>query len=525
MTSRLVIVAVVAALLGVFLPICAFEQPETSIWPALRFHFKLKRSSMNVYGQSSFDMYANPTLSENQDKVLYDVSATFKGESTVYNYTLIDGTAYSSSWESADSGAITTVNCLNSETGKLPAINSIVAALNDAAAVSGDRSESIDCPSGNLFKVAVNGVDLALCALGSSGFTLFGSDMDVTVEFMKNHFDIQEPSTNMNELCEKVVASSGVTPFGKSVLTGQPISTDARRLKAAFRFSLKGSACSCKSKPRPCIFIHGMGVEEELPHNLDNFTEYWGDHLIKHAPCCSSMQFSHLNTVNHTWTSATQQQKVCDRALAVSDTSTDSVIAETIVVTHSMGNLMLAGAIANGRCSLDATSTWVGLAGPMKGSMASDFVQESCAGERNVVWEKIANVTGRCPASTALKSLAYENGTHVSEKMKDAYAEAQEAYRSNIYALMCSKWYSGIASKHQAEFWALGTMVPHTSHKNDGMVEFQSCSVGFPESDFGNSWRDRFYKTHLNHYDMEFLAGDAILNGQKMPVKWFECLL
>ncbi|KAE9084960.1 hypothetical protein PF010_g20635 [Phytophthora fragariae] len=474
---------------------------------------------MNVYGQSNFDMYANPVVSDNQDKVLYDVLATFKDGSTMHNYTLIDGIAYSIM---SDNSARPSVNCLDSEAGKLPAINSIVAALNDAVAVS---SESIDCSSGGLFKITVNGIELALCALGSSGFTLFNADMDVTVELMKNHFDIQIPSTDMSSQCVKTASSSAVTSFGKSVLTGQPISNDARMLKAAFDFSFRGSSCSCSSKLRPCIFIHGMGVEEELPHNLDNFTEYWGDHLIRHAPCCSSMKFAHLNTVNNTWTSAKQQQKVCSRSLAVSDTSRDGVITDTIVVTHSMGNLMLAGALANGECSLDASSTWVGLAGPMKGSMASDFVQESCAGDTNIVWEKIGNVTGRCPASTALKSLAYENGSHVSEEMNAAYAAAQEVYRTNIHALMCSKWYSGIVSKYQAEFWALGTMVPHKSHKNDGIVEFESCSVGFPKSEFGDSWRDRFYKTKLNHYDMEFLSGDAILNGEKMPVKWFECLL
>ncbi|KAE8989802.1 hypothetical protein PR003_g22756 [Phytophthora rubi] len=448
---------------------------------------------MNVYGQSNFDMYANPVVSDNQDKVLYDVLATFKDGSTMHNYTLIDGIAYSIM---SDNSARPSVNCLDSEAGKLPAIISIVAALNDAVAVS---SESIDCSSGGLFKITVNGIELALCALGSSGFTLFNADMDVTVELMKNHFDIQIPSTDMSSQCVKTASSSAVTSFGKSVLTGQPISNDARMLKAAFDFSFRGSSCSCSSKLRPCIFIHGMGVEEELPHNLDNFTEYWGDHLIRHAPCCSSMKFAHLNTVNNTWTSAKQQQKVCSRSLAVSDTSRDGLGRE-----FDVGGL---GRTHEGEC------------------MASDFVQESCAGDTNIVWEKIGNVTGRCPASTALKSLAYENGSHVSEEMNAAYAAAQEVYRTNIHALMCSKWYSGIVSKYQAEFWALGTMVPHKSHKNDGMVEFESCSVGFPKSEFGDSWRDRFYKTKLNHYDMEFLSGDAILNGEKMPVKWFECLL
>lgn len=57
------------------------------------------------------------------------------------------------------------------------------------------------------------------------------------------------------------------------------------------------------------------------------------------------------------------------------------------------------------------------------------------------------------------------------------------------------------------------------------MVEFDSCAAGFPESKFGNSYRDHFYRTKLNHFDMEFVSGDALLDESMMPVKWFECLL
>ncbi|KAG1687620.1 hypothetical protein DVH05_004741 [Phytophthora capsici] len=160
----------------------------------------------------------------------------------------------------------------------------------------------------------------------------------------------------------------------------------------------------------------------------------------------------------------------------------------------------------------------------MKGSMASDFVQESCAGETNVVWEKIGNITGRCPPSKALKSLAYQGGNYTTERLDAAYTAAQIVYQENVHAVMCSKWYSGIVSKYQVQFWAMGTMVPHQSRKNDGMVEFQSCAVGL-EEEFEDSWKSKFYRTRLNHYDMEFLSGDALLNGEKMPVKWFECLL
>ncbi|KAG7387362.1 hypothetical protein PHYPSEUDO_014386 [Phytophthora pseudosyringae] len=498
---------------------------ETTKWPSLEFRFTLKRSSMAVHGYSDFSMFANPVVSADGERVLYDVHSTFFTEgNTAYNYFVVDGVGLSSSDGTADPS----VHCLDSELDELPPINSIISALNEATSASEGETGGAECSSGNLFEVSVNSFAFAVCASGSSGFTMQGSDMDVEIEYLNSPGTIPKLALGANSTgnCTTVAMPTSITPVGRSLLTGQPISNDARNLKAAFDFSSRDwASCSCKSTPRPCIFVHGMGVEEEMPENQVNFTEYWGDHLPDHAPCCSSMEFTHLNTVSNTWTSATQQQKVCDRVLAVSDSSTDSVISDTIVVTHSMGNLMLAGAIANGQCTLGSSSTWVGLAAPMKGSMASDFVQESCAGETNVVWEKIGNITGRCPASTALKSLAYQGGNHSSEALDAAYTAAQQVYEAHVYAVMCSKWYSGISSKYQAEFWALGSMVPHQSRQNDGMVEFQSCAVGLPESEFGSSWKSQFYKTKLNHYDMEFLSGDSILNGEKMPVKWFECLL
>jgi len=161
----------------------------------------------------------------------------------------------------------------------------------------------------------------------------------------------------------------------------------------------------------------------------------------------------------------------------------------------------------------------------MKGSMASDFVQDSCAGKTSAVLEKFGEITGKCPPQGAIKSLAYEGESYSPKQLDAAYKAAQKAYRANVYALMCGEGYSGLLSTYQAKFWLLGPMIHHKSDKNDGMVEFQSCAAGIPESEFGDTYRDRFYRTKLNHFDMQFLAGDSLLNEAKMPVKWFECVL
>ncbi|GMF46162.1 unnamed protein product [Phytophthora lilii] len=168
----------------------------------MRFQFTLKRSSMKIHGQSNFSMFANPTVSNKNTMVLYDVFAAFAHEKTLRNYTLVNGIAYLSDYSyssslAANANAKLSVNCLDSESGNLPAVNAIVAALNQATAipsVSEGNNTALSCSSNILYKVTVNGIDFALCAMGASGFTMHGSDLDISVEFLESHLDIQLPT-------------------------------------------------------------------------------------------------------------------------------------------------------------------------------------------------------------------------------------------------------------------------------------------------------------------------------------------
>ncbi|KAK1929103.1 hypothetical protein P3T76_015396 [Phytophthora citrophthora] len=496
---------------------------NTTQWPSLRFNFTLKRSSMTVHGQSFFSMLASPIVPVDEDKMLYNVFSSFTEDENIHNYTLVDGIGYYSSVNMENSTDSAVMECLEPGFDHLPPINSIISALSQATATS-TTPKGVECLSGNLFRISVNDFDFALCYSGYSGFTMYGNDMEITVDYLDKRLDILKP-VKISPKCEVLVSSSVITATGRAFLNGSPISTDSRRLKADVDFTWGDNSptCSCKSTPRPCFFIHGMGVTFELPENQDSF-RYWGN-LTGHAPCCTTMKYMVLDTVNNTWTNTTQQQKVCDRALAVSKTSSETSISDTIVVTHSMGNLLLAGAIAAGMCTLDSSSTWVGLAAPMKGSKASDFIRESCAGNTNFILEYMAESSGRCPPTTALKSMPYMGEEFSSKTLDAAFSAAQEVYRAQVSALMCSSSFSGLRSPDQTKLWALGMVGHHHSWKNDGMVEFQSCAVGIPASKFGTSWKNRFYRTKLNHYDMQFKYGDGLFSKAKMPVKWFECLL
>ncbi|EEY66607.1 uncharacterized protein PITG_16679 [Phytophthora infestans T30-4] len=228
---------------------------------------------------------------------------------------------------------------------------------------------------------------------------MYGSDIDITVEYITSPVEISAPKLNREATddCKVTAMPTSVSEMGKSLLTGKVISANSKRmLKAEFDFLLEDS-CSCKSKPRPCIFIHGLGIREEEPTNADELPKYWGD-LTDHAPCCSSMKYAVLDSIKYAWTDKVQQQKVCDRMLTVSETSRGGTISDTIIISHAMGGLLVAGAIAMGTCSLASSSTWISTASPMSGSMSSDYFQDSCKDDTVLFMEIFVDLTGYCPA-------------------------------------------------------------------------------------------------------------------------------
>jgi len=78
-----------------------------------------------------------------------------------------------------------------------------------------------------------------------------------------------------------------------------------------------------------------------------------------------------------------QKAVYCEKgsACAAATGGKGTVIRNTAVFTHSMGNLILAAAIHNKHCSLDAaTSKWYSLAAPWFGSSSAFLMKEQCEG-------------------------------------------------------------------------------------------------------------------------------------------------
>ncbi|KAG6602918.1 RxLR-like protein [Phytophthora cinnamomi] len=293
--------------------------------------------------------------------------------------------------------------------------------------------------------------------------------------------------------------------------------------EAMWFFSSTG--CECKSKPRPCLFIHGERNEKE-EKELQTSSSKFGN-MKDHAPCCSTIKYTSLDTLNVRWTDETLQEKVCKHALSMS-TSSDAdkgAIKDTILVTHSMGALMLAGAVANEKCSIDNSTTWVSMSAPMNGTMASNYVQDICTDDDTQAFRKILTLLGKCPVGAGMKSVAAMGGKYSTMALNEAYVAAQEVYRKHVSAAMCSNDDIGILSKYQAEYLFIGSKIEFKTDEHDGFVTFDSCRGGLPATQFSDSYEDKFYVSKCNHADTAFLNGNSIFRDSIKPVKWFECLL
>ncbi|KAL4106032.1 hypothetical protein PRIC1_004086 [Phytophthora ramorum] len=189
----------------------------------LKIHFTLKRSSMKMYDQTEFDVFANPVVSSDNSAVRYDGYANFsEGGDTKHTILLVDGVAY---LITSIAGEAEATECLDSTS--LTPLNYILPALNAATAISSATvgGKEITCKSGGLFKVALGDATFVLCASGSDGFIVYGTDLDITVRYLDDRVPITAPTLSDDEArsCETVVTPSQVTTTTLALLTGSPV--------------------------------------------------------------------------------------------------------------------------------------------------------------------------------------------------------------------------------------------------------------------------------------------------------------
>jgi len=266
------------------------------------------------------------------------------------------------------------------------------------------------------------------------------------------------------------------------------------------------------SAQRPCVFLHGAGLLTDSPPT-STFPDYWGD-VNDYTPQCTSWTFNHADTTTRTFDNTTLMQMYCDVA-----SGGTGVINNTIVFTHSMANNILAAAIRDGMCTMEASTSWYLSSPPTQGSKAGDMCEEICnstnwldgplrdllvlfhycvndqPGDANMAWYSMQTTYPGLQGLPAVMS-AYASGA------------------------MCGDSAIGLVSIYSLGLEALAAIVDY-GELNDGMVPLSSCQAGLDPSLFTGEATSNWYLGGLNHADTTCRNGNGDFGADRQPCSWF----
>ncbi|KAL4105876.1 hypothetical protein PRIC1_003932 [Phytophthora ramorum] len=213
----------------------------TSSLPSIKLGFSIQRSTMEVYGSSSFDVYVKPVL--HGSNVTFDGKVTFEQDGTTHNLYVVDSVPYHQVINStADS-----TTCLPTEL--FPSVPDIVEAIASATAVSTvSTDQDISCNNGTWLSATFAGESYVLCTgadADNGNFTVYGEDLSITFEYLSEDVTITKPTnapSDCTALSEDSVALSSV-----GQLYGISASSSRRALKEEARAAhLASSSCTCQ---------------------------------------------------------------------------------------------------------------------------------------------------------------------------------------------------------------------------------------------------------------------------------------
>eukprot|EP00443_Scrippsiella_acuminata_P058661 CAMPEP_0115437164 /NCGR_PEP_ID=MMETSP0271-20121206/34591_1 /TAXON_ID=71861 /ORGANISM="Scrippsiella trochoidea, Strain CCMP3099" /LENGTH=258 /DNA_ID=CAMNT_0002862759 /DNA_START=10 /DNA_END=786 /DNA_ORIENTATION=+ len=247
---------------------------------------------------------------------------------------------------------------------------------------------------------------------------------------------------------------------------------------------------------------------------------YWGglERISQFTPYCSSRHFLHENTVKRGWDDAGLHRSAC--ALAVGK-GADTAIRDTIVVTHSMGNLIFAEALRQGTCSLENTSKWISIQAPWQGSKAAPWVSNICSNHtssRLLRW--LAGELQYCdPDLPGQVYRGYESLRPDFPGLQNLIPVAQ----ANVHRALCGSSAYGLQSSYSAALEALALEVKYGEY-SDGMVSVSSCTL--PGASYEGHYTAPFYMAQINHVDGTCRVGDGIIKkADRLPCEWLSSVV
>ncbi|KAF0697016.1 Aste57867_12290 [Aphanomyces stellatus] len=493
--------------------------------PGLRVTVQSKRESMQFNGQTSAVVYLFPKTNATTHELTFDAFvAQATAENVVHHFTLLDNRAYWTTVAANDSSVVVDATCL----GAMPPFR--LANLANARVVdqvdTTDTAIDTTCPAAQLLQLSFAGETFVLCNAPTSNqlTKAVGQDVDLTIEYISDAHALPVlavPTSVDGHLMDCPVLPS-IADDGASSSSSSLASDVSLVLAGAPRVAslVAAPACSsCVHGVKPCVFVHGVGSTGGP--TTSTFESYWGQiHTL--LPCCSSFHFAHLELVTERWDSPTVQRAFCNVALRVSNaTNASTTIGDVTILAHSMGNLVVGGALANNVCAMSEATTWFSLAGPMAGSKSANLLADKC---HDGSWlKKPLELLGRCPVSGSFGSLVAEST--VGPVMQATFNAAQAMRQRYVTRTLCGTNPVGLVSAYSVQTVLVGLLSHHDSPQHDGVVDILSCSAGLNGVEFGTSVESPNYAGQLNHADCSFRYGDGWWGNGRKPIKWLQCAM
>ncbi|KAG2383703.1 hypothetical protein C9374_004374 [Naegleria lovaniensis] len=283
-----------------------------------------------------------------------------------------------------------------------------------------------------------------------------------------------------------------------------------------------------------CVFLHGAGYrfDEEPTHSFS----YWGN-INAYTTQCKESWFIRRNTANRGWTSEELQTSYCSLAL-VNSKPNSTLITDTIIFTHSMGNLIFPTAMYKGYCELDLkTSIWVSLSAPFNGSKAAyylktlcyDYDHQSAPNNLQKIIDFIAQVTQNCDGENPIEADAtlypdfcdVDRPTYRGKKPMCLGAPIFSYSKPLIAARLCGFSPMGLVTYYGVALELFANMVQY-GEANDGLVPASSCLMDTPLDKFSPIPESVLYAANINHADATCRNGDSVFGDTtKQPCAFY----
>eukprot|EP01130_Rhizamoeba_saxonica_P000793 TRINITY_DN10707_c0_g1_i1.p1 TRINITY_DN10707_c0_g1~~TRINITY_DN10707_c0_g1_i1.p1 ORF type:complete len:473 (-),score=84.88 TRINITY_DN10707_c0_g1_i1:11-1429(-) len=261
-----------------------------------------------------------------------------------------------------------------------------------------------------------------------------------------------------------------------------------------------------------CILVHGSGINPSDFKTKHEFIEsYWGKDIYTYLKQCKDVFFYYEDSFYTTWYNNNNSLSFCN--IATSDQEDSYLIRNKIIISHSMGNLVIANAIMNGYCAIDhSTTRWYEIMAPLEGSKVANYLEKICS--KIDFLPKILQLEMCDDGKPTPAYLSLLPGTPGLE-------EASITVRTNTTGAMCGRNAKGLISIYSTAL-ELVASISDLETPNDGLVALHSCIDSEQRKEkFSEDSNSLYYSAAINHADGTCRNGDGWWGKDRKPCSWY----